>query len=205
MKDIFKNYRYLFTDTVFLIGNGASRKGFDLSTLVGRGTIIGCNALYRDFTPDILIAQDSKILAELMVNEYSGIVLTGKGNGNFKHKLVWKYVKSRTSGVYGLKFVTKIMCPSRCYVLGMDGYSGNVYVGTKNYTSEPTRFKKITDQYADIVRHTDIEIINVNNKDTWNVDSSNYSFISYGSLAQLVERRPYKTDVSGSIPLRPTK
>ena len=37
-------------DTAYIIGNGPSRKGLDLSTL--DGTTFGCNALYRDFTPD---------------------------------------------------------------------------------------------------------------------------------------------------------
>ena len=36
---------------VFCIGNGESRKGFDLEKLRPYGKIYGCNALYRDFTP----------------------------------------------------------------------------------------------------------------------------------------------------------
>lgn len=36
------------TDTVFIIGNGESRKIFPIEQLKGRGTIYGCNAIYRD-------------------------------------------------------------------------------------------------------------------------------------------------------------
>jgi hypothetical protein len=36
---------------VFCIGNGESRKGFDLESLRKHGTIYGCNAIYRDFMP----------------------------------------------------------------------------------------------------------------------------------------------------------
>jgi hypothetical protein len=43
----------------FLIGNGLSRKGFDLESLRGQGHIIGCNWLYRDFTPDTLTMIDT--------------------------------------------------------------------------------------------------------------------------------------------------
>ena len=35
-------------DTAFIIGNGESRKIFPLTDLKGKGTIYGCNAIYRD-------------------------------------------------------------------------------------------------------------------------------------------------------------
>ena len=41
-------------NTVFIIGNGTSRKSIDLEKLRKHGIIIGSNALYRDFTPDYL-------------------------------------------------------------------------------------------------------------------------------------------------------
>lgn len=51
--------------TAFVIGNGESRKNFDLTLLKGKGIIVGCNALYRDFTPDILVAVDSRMIKEI--------------------------------------------------------------------------------------------------------------------------------------------
>ena len=33
----------------YIIGNGPSRKGFDLNVLKDTGQTYGCNALYRDF------------------------------------------------------------------------------------------------------------------------------------------------------------
>jgi len=50
---------------VFCIGNGESRKGFDLETLRKHGTMYGCNALYRDFMPDVLTAVDHGIMHEI--------------------------------------------------------------------------------------------------------------------------------------------
>jgi len=50
---------------VFCIGNGESRKGFDLEILRKYGTIYGCNALYRDFMPDVLTAVDHGIMHEI--------------------------------------------------------------------------------------------------------------------------------------------
>jgi hypothetical protein len=45
----------------YIIGNGPSRKGFDLNLLKTSGQIYGCNALYRDFVPDYLFMVDSKM------------------------------------------------------------------------------------------------------------------------------------------------
>ena len=38
----------------YCIGNGPSRKGFDLSRLRDTGQLYGCNALYRDILPDFI-------------------------------------------------------------------------------------------------------------------------------------------------------
>ena len=50
---------------VFCIGNGESRIGFDLEKLRPHGVIYGCNALYRDFMPDVLTAVDHGIMHEI--------------------------------------------------------------------------------------------------------------------------------------------
>jgi len=56
---------------VFCIGNGESRKDFDLNKLKPHGKIYGCNALYRDFTPDVLVAVDGGIIHEIYHSGYS--------------------------------------------------------------------------------------------------------------------------------------
>tara|TARA_B110000967_G_C18821653_1_gene529046 strand:- start:315 stop:1112 length:798 start_codon:yes stop_codon:yes gene_type:complete len=47
------------------LGNGQSRQGLDLEKMKKYATVIGCNAIYRDFTPDILVAVDSRISHEI--------------------------------------------------------------------------------------------------------------------------------------------
>ena len=49
----------------FIIGNGQSRQEFDLKSLRGKGTTYGCNAVYRDFTPDYLVSLDRNISQEI--------------------------------------------------------------------------------------------------------------------------------------------
>ena len=55
---------------IFCIGNGESRKGFDLEQLRQYGRIYGCNALWRDFTPDVLICVDQGIMHEVYQSGY---------------------------------------------------------------------------------------------------------------------------------------
>ena len=45
----------------FVLGNGVSRLLVDLNQLKQRGKIYGCNALYREFAPDVLISTDKGI------------------------------------------------------------------------------------------------------------------------------------------------
>ena len=50
---------------VFCIGNGESRQGFNLEKLRPHGKRYGCNAIYRDFMPDVLTAVDHGIMHEI--------------------------------------------------------------------------------------------------------------------------------------------
>ena len=52
----------------YCIGNGPSRKNFDLNKLQATGQTYGCNALYRDFIPDYIFSIDSPITLT-MVND----------------------------------------------------------------------------------------------------------------------------------------
>ena len=53
----------------YCIGNGPSRKGFDLNKLKASGQTYGCNALYRDFMPDFIFSVDTKMSMEMVENE----------------------------------------------------------------------------------------------------------------------------------------
>jgi len=57
-------------DSVFVLGNGPSRKNIDISKL--DGTVIGCNACHRDFTPDVICATDAGIISDIIESGYDG-------------------------------------------------------------------------------------------------------------------------------------
>jgi hypothetical protein len=57
--------------TALIIGNGVSRKKLNLHALPPEGfTTFGCNALYREFTPDWLVALDDKIIEEINQSDF---------------------------------------------------------------------------------------------------------------------------------------
>jgi hypothetical protein len=55
----------------FVLGNGVSRQGLDLHLLRQHGKIYGCNALYREFTPDVLVATDRPIASTIQESGYA--------------------------------------------------------------------------------------------------------------------------------------
>jgi hypothetical protein len=50
---------------VFLFGNGVSRKGFDISSLAGKGLLVGCNWAYREYPFDIICSADPGVSKEI--------------------------------------------------------------------------------------------------------------------------------------------
>ena len=70
-------------NTAFVLGNGTSRQHFDLEKMRGKGIIYACNAVYRNFEPDVLIAVDPKMVHEIVADGYhhNHVVWTNYNNG----------------------------------------------------------------------------------------------------------------------------
>lgn len=132
--------------TAFVLGNGTSRKGIDPRFLKKYGTIYGCNALYREFPPDYLVAVDVKMILE--------ITKAGYQNNNS----VWTNPNKSFSKISNLNYFNPskgwssgptalyLACQhgyEKIYILGFD-YKGlengkkvnNLYAGTWNYKKE---------------------------------------------------------------------
>ena len=56
----------------YVLGNGPSRAHINLNELSKDGIIYGCNALYRDFTPDYLFATDIGMIVDIFKDDYKG-------------------------------------------------------------------------------------------------------------------------------------
>lgn len=130
--------------TAFIIGNGVSRQSIEIEKLKSRGLIYGCNALYREYTPDHLIAVDTKMIKEIVAAEYhlSNSVWTNSNSYSrsieklciFNPSLGW------SSGPSALHLATQHGF-KKIYILGFDfkgigtnnEYVNNIYAGTTNY------------------------------------------------------------------------
>lgn len=138
------------SDRAVVIGNGPSRLRFDLkylkkhSGLLGSKTVqtYGCNALYRDFTPDFLVATGNNgLVSELASSEYvkNNIVYTNSIHllehpGKFYLIPHDPYADAGTAAAYIAAFDGH----KTIYLLGFDGHDTpgrniNVYAGTNGY------------------------------------------------------------------------
>lgn len=55
----------------FVLGNGVSRQAIDLYHLKTLGQVYGCNAIYREFVPDVLVSTDAPISERIQLEGYS--------------------------------------------------------------------------------------------------------------------------------------
>jgi hypothetical protein len=55
----------------FVLGNGVSRNCVDLPLLQTLGTVYGCNGIYRDFVPNVLVSTDLPISTAIQNSGYS--------------------------------------------------------------------------------------------------------------------------------------
>jgi len=55
----------------FVLGNGVSRQALDLTVLKTLGIVYGCNAIYRELVPDVLISTDTPISERIQAEGYS--------------------------------------------------------------------------------------------------------------------------------------
>lgn len=128
---------------VFAIGNGKSRLSVNLHCLRQHGATVGCNALYRDFTPDFLIAADNKMIAEIVQSGYSKQypVLTTNKLAALRDptlKFIDK-IPGWPSGPAAI-FCASELVPAEIFLIGFDfsginGKVNNVYAGTTNYAT----------------------------------------------------------------------
>ena len=127
---------------IFLVGNGPTRKDFDLDSLKTKGLIVGCNWAYRDFEFDIICSGDREVSAKIE-KEWSGDWIRRDDYGNKRNNRDNVYWNSHNEilcklpqlnhaigwntgrmAVYALSLKYK---PSTIYLLGFDMDRTNIY------------------------------------------------------------------------------
>lgn len=139
----------------FCIGNGESRKGFNINQLKFWGDVYGANALYRDVKNiDYLVCCDRRMAIETVKNKYIGKVYTRADwysffpYSNFEclPQLPWQETEKHTqtfhtgSGLHAVNLAC--LHGSNLIVLighdfwGTGNLHNNIYKGTENYEGE---------------------------------------------------------------------
>jgi len=129
--------------TAFVLGNGTSRKDIIPEEIKPYGKIYGCNALYREFEPDFLIAVDVKMILEINKAGYQHTheVWTNPNKAYHAMKNINFFHPSKgwSSGPTALWLASQHQY-ERVFILGFD-YKGlddgkklnNIYADTRNY------------------------------------------------------------------------
>lgn len=146
----------------FVLGNGRSRLGLDLNSLSSAGKTFGCNALYRDFSPSVLIATDSGITREIEQSGYpeSHEFYTRTPVHPSSKKITKNFGFS--SGPIAVTYAA-MEGFATVYLIGFDlvGINhrhNNVYSGTANYKEKhaaATYFGNWVDQIFEVAREYD--------------------------------------------------
>jgi hypothetical protein len=137
----------LRTDTVCVVGNGLSREGIDIDGLRRHGLVIGCNWIYRDFTPDIVTAIDSPSQEDVM-KRWNGKPPFHQLNQNLRHthamfdrQLLGIITFNdppffNNSGLYSAWFAVQWLKAKTLYLYGMDFF--RPVPGRVNAAGKPT-------------------------------------------------------------------
>jgi len=128
----------------FILGNGTSRLQLDCRSLLKHGYVYGCNRIYQDLSPDILVSTDKNIAHEIQESGYSlkNIHYTRKQNiiKNSGAKELPDDIQGMSSGPACLGLACKSN-QNYIFMIGMDlkginNKINNMYAGTKFYKSK---------------------------------------------------------------------
>ena len=192
-----------------VIGNGTSRKQFDLHCINATMKTYGCNALYREFVPDVLISMDIFMVCEIIENDIHRQSKFYTQHCNKMDELAeigepihfCKIERStQDSGTSAIELAS--MNNDIVYLIGFDYDTGdgilpNVYHGSKNYPRSSCipaatdmanrwkqRLRKLVKEYPNT------QFIRVNGSNTEaSVSATNYSEITPEQFKEIYDSR----------------
>lgn len=126
----------------FIIGNGLSRKDFDLNLLKGKWPTFGCNALYRDFESDYLALIDDGIIKEVKDSTFPQDKVFYPVGGDAYEPAEFNPNRPRkNAGMFAMEVAISLgyrnlICLGFDFVIQSQSFvMGNMYDGTHNYSS----------------------------------------------------------------------
>jgi len=171
------------------IGNGESRTEFNLTLLknhkggllgANRLQTYGCNALYRDFTPDFLIAVGDEIVSEISRSDYvKDNIVFAHADAVLDHP--GKFYLIPQNAYYNAGALAAYLAcfdgHSRVYLVGYDSYDdisaiNNVYKDTRGYQHTSNVHKQTGNYWEQSLAHVmetyaDVEFVRVSPTEGW--------------------------------------
>lgn len=194
-----------------VIGNGPSRLNFDLDCINNTMYTYGCNALYRDFMPNYLIAMDDQLVREILKNkiQFKTNFYTQEKH-KFDHmtvdvneKINWlKPLDKRLDSGNSALEVALNHAYDIIYMIGFDYNTDdhkldNVYHGTTSYARNAHNYHamEMANEWKKRLRalireFSKTQIIRVNGSNTPTyIDATNYSEITSEQFKEIYESR----------------
>ena len=150
----------MISDSVLVMGNGESRSSINIQNLLGKISLVGCNAIHRDAVVNHLVCCDERMVREAVENPNTASTFIHVREHAFqwfrkvqKHKNIIllpdipnqehnRIDQSRNwgSGTYALLVASQLPDIKKIYLLGFDLYGNdklvnNLYKNTKNYSA----------------------------------------------------------------------
>lgn len=135
-------------DICAIVGNGMSRTGYDLNKFARKIPVWGCNALYREWTPDYLVMVDDGIMREVGKSEFpQDRIVVPPYDERWEPKEANEYRPRMNAGMAAMNEAIKrgnkfLFCLGFDFLIIEEAQSvSNIYDGTLNYGPE-TRAQK---------------------------------------------------------------
>lgn len=132
------------SDFAFILGNGTTRLQVDCEKLLSKGFVYGCNKIYEEFSPHVLVSTDAGMSNEIQSSNYSksNIHYLRKENKqkNSGSHILPKNIHNWSSGPSALGLAC-MKEQNYLFLIGFD-FKGinnkinNIYAGKENYLSK---------------------------------------------------------------------
>lgn len=190
------------SEFAFILGNGVTRLQVDCKSLLDYGAVYGCNRIYQDFAPTVLVSTDKEMAHEIQLSGYSGnhIHYTRKQNKikSSGANILPNLYHDMSSGPACLGLAAESNA-NYLFMIGMDlkgvnNKINNIYAGTINYKdadSAPTPFCNWTAQINTIMKnHQDKRFMHVNPINGFTDESffnnTNFEIVSLDDFKQVI-------------------
>lgn len=191
-------------DFAFILGNGITRLQVDCKGLLDYGYVYGCNRIYQEFAPTVLVSTDAGMAKEIQKSGYSSRYTHYTRTNHLIAKsgahTIPKHLHGYSSGPVAIGIAAQT---SACYLFligfdlkGFNNLINNIYAGTVHYKdkdNEPMYFGNWVEQINTLMKsHTDKRFVHVNPLDNFTDESfrknPNFSIMSLDEFKRMINK-----------------